>query len=74
VSARLLYRKVNQYLLNFLFGEKAGLTMPVSEMAHAEATIHLRPTSTRRIGVGPPTAPSVAPAAVSPRTAFLRVP
>ncbi len=42
VTARLLYRKVDQYLLNFMFGEKAGLTMPVTEMARAEARITLR--------------------------------
>jgi hypothetical protein len=43
VVARLLYRKVDQYLLNFMFGEKAGRTMPVTEMARAEGTIRLRP-------------------------------
>ena len=41
VSARLLYRKLDQYLLNFLFGEQAGLTTPVTEMARAEADIRL---------------------------------
>ena len=43
VTARLLYRKVDQYLLNFLFGPDSGLTMPVTEMARAEARIRLRP-------------------------------
>jgi len=33
VRARLLYRKIDQYLLNFMFGEEAGLTSPVAEMA-----------------------------------------
>lgn len=33
VSAKLLYRKVDQYLLNFLFGEDSGLTAPVSVMS-----------------------------------------
>ena len=32
VKARLLYRKIDQYLLNFMFGEDAGLTSPVTEM------------------------------------------
>jgi hypothetical protein len=41
ITARLLYRKIDQYLLNFLFGEDAGLTTPVTEMARAEATIPL---------------------------------
>jgi hypothetical protein len=39
VTARLLYRKIDQYLLNFMFGERAGLTMPITEMARAETTI-----------------------------------
>lgn len=43
LTARLLYRKVDQYLLNFIFGEKAGLTMPVTEMARAEGEIVVRP-------------------------------
>jgi hypothetical protein len=30
VSARLLYRKIDQFLLNFLFGESAGVTSPVT--------------------------------------------
>jgi hypothetical protein len=33
VSARLLYRKVDQFLLNFLFGEESGLTTPVSVLS-----------------------------------------
>ena len=41
VEARLMYRKIDQYLLNFMFGEKAGLTAPVTEMARATATIPL---------------------------------
>jgi hypothetical protein len=54
VTARLLYRKVDQYLLNFMFGEKAGLTMPVTEMARAEARIRIKPAPARRAAVGPP--------------------
>ncbi len=41
VTARLLYRKMDQYLLNFMFGEKEGLTATVTEMARAEAEIRL---------------------------------
>jgi hypothetical protein len=48
VSARLLYRKLDQYLLNFLFTEKAGLTTPVTEMASAQADIRLDPTPRKR--------------------------
>jgi hypothetical protein len=42
VRARLMYRKLDQYLLNFLFGEKAGLTTPITEMTRAEIDIPLR--------------------------------
>jgi hypothetical protein len=37
--ARLMYRKIDQTLLNFMFGEKSGLTAPAIEMASAEAII-----------------------------------
>ena len=47
VSARLLYRKVDQYLLNFMFGESSGLTLPVAEMARAEARLAVRPAKRR---------------------------
>jgi hypothetical protein len=56
VTARLLYRKIDQYLLNFMFGEKAGLTMPVTEMARASTRIRVRPAPPRRAardGAGP---------------------
>jgi hypothetical protein len=33
IRARLLYRKIDQYLLNFMFGEKEGQTSPITEMA-----------------------------------------
>jgi hypothetical protein len=48
VRARLLYRKVDQYLLNFMFGEKSGLTMAVTELARAEARIRVRREPTRQ--------------------------
>ncbi len=41
VSARLLYRKIDQYLLNFMFGEDSGLTTPITEMARDEATVRI---------------------------------
>ncbi len=49
VEARLLYRKVDQYLLNFMFGEQAGLTAPVTEMAIQTRRIALE----RGSGAGP---------------------
>lgn len=47
ITARLLYRKIDQYLLNFMFGESAGLTAPVTEMARAEATLRVRAAGSR---------------------------
>ncbi len=34
-----MYRKVDQFLINFLLGEDSGLTAPVIEMNRAWATI-----------------------------------
>jgi len=39
VTARLRYRKYDQFLLNYMFGKEAGITAPVTDMAEAEATI-----------------------------------
>lgn len=41
VTARLKYRKIDQYLLNFIFGANAGLTSPVTEMASDQRTIEV---------------------------------
>ncbi len=43
VSARLLYRKADQFLLNFLFGEDSGITAPVTEMSSDQKTITVGP-------------------------------
>ena len=34
-----MYRKVDQFLINFLLGEDSGLTAPVVEMASVQADI-----------------------------------
>lgn len=39
VEARLCYRKVDQFLLNFLFGEDSGLTSPVTNMSSVQHII-----------------------------------
>jgi hypothetical protein len=44
VTAHLDYRKADQYLLNFMFGEDAGLTAPVIRMTTAEKTIRVEGT------------------------------
>jgi hypothetical protein len=41
VKASLDYRKIDQFLLNFMFGEDHGLTAPVIQMAVAEKTIRI---------------------------------
>jgi hypothetical protein len=39
IVVALNYRKIDQYLLNFLFGEKNKLTSPVTEIARTTATV-----------------------------------
>ena len=39
VTAKLMYRKVDQFLLNFLFGKESGLTAPVTVMSEDQRTI-----------------------------------
>ncbi len=39
IEARLMYRKVDQFLINFLLGEDSGLTAPVIEMTRQSATV-----------------------------------
>ena len=41
VHARLNYRKFDQYLLNFAFGEEAGLTAPITTLSSATGTVSL---------------------------------
>jgi hypothetical protein len=47
VTARLLYRKIDQYLLNFMFGQQSGLTSPVTEMARAQSRLRVLPPRRR---------------------------
>ncbi|HEX8850030.1 MAG TPA: multiheme c-type cytochrome [Gemmatimonadaceae bacterium] len=41
VTARLLYRKADQYLLNFLFGANSGITAPVTVVSEDHKTIRV---------------------------------
>jgi hypothetical protein len=41
VSAKLRYRKIDQYLLNFMFGKEAGITTPITDISEAQTTIQL---------------------------------
>ena len=43
VTVSLNYRKVDQFLLNFLLGETNTLTSPVTEIARATATVLVKP-------------------------------
>ena len=45
VTARLMYRKADQFLLNFLFGESAGITTPVTVLS--EDTKHIEVASSQ---------------------------
>ena len=44
IVARLMYRKVDQFLINFLLGEDSGLTAPVIEMATTTARVAVQST------------------------------
>ncbi len=39
VRARLRYRKIDQFLLNFLYGKDTKLTSPITDMSEDEAVI-----------------------------------
>jgi hypothetical protein len=65
ITARLLYRKVDQYLLNFMFGEESGLTMPVIEMARAEAKVRVRPKGARSAAAEADPGPTADPVQVA---------
>ena len=43
VEAKLHYRKFDQFLLNFAFGEEAGLTAPITTIAETSATLEILP-------------------------------
>ncbi len=43
IRARLLYRKIDQYLLHFVFGEEAAVTSPVTEMASDQLEVRVVP-------------------------------
>jgi hypothetical protein len=41
LSAKLRYRKVDQFLLNYMFGKEKGITAPITDMSEAHATIQV---------------------------------
>jgi hypothetical protein len=46
VTASLQYRKVDQFLVNYLMGKDAGITAPVVEIARANAVLTVPPGGT----------------------------
>ena len=42
ILAILHYRKIDQFLLNYVLGEKSGITAPVVDIARASATVAIR--------------------------------
>ena len=45
VEAKLQYRKIDQFLLNFLMGEDSGLTAPITTISEARGTIPIASTA-----------------------------
>ena len=41
VIAKLMYRKVDQFLINFLFGQEAGITAPVVDIDARTVTVEV---------------------------------
>jgi hypothetical protein len=41
LSAKLRYRKIDQFLLNYMFGKAAGITAPITNLSEARAVIQL---------------------------------
>ncbi|MHB8520797.1 MAG: multiheme c-type cytochrome [Limisphaerales bacterium] len=58
IAVSLQYRKVDQFLLNFLFGETNTLTSPVTEIVRATATVQVK----SRTEASPPKPVALAPA------------
>jgi hypothetical protein len=51
VRTRLRYRKISQYLLNFMFGADSGLTSPITDITSQTRTIRIRSTASS-VGAG----------------------
>ncbi len=52
IVVSLQYRKVDQFLLNYLFGQENKLTSPVTEIARATATVLVQPKAGDLAGKG----------------------
>ena len=58
VNVALQYRKVDQFLLNFLFGQTNKLSSPVTEITRATATVLVRESGGTNTAARLPTAPA----------------
>jgi hypothetical protein len=47
VEVRLRYRKIGQFLMNFMFGEEKKLTAPITDLAVAKAVIEIKANPSR---------------------------
>ncbi len=62
ITAVLHYRKIDQFLLNYVLGEKSGVTAPVVDIARASATVAIRTKGAgpaRRSAAAPERAPGI---------------
>ena len=57
VQAKLQYRKIDQYLLNFLMGADSGITAPITTISEARGTI---PVLDDGLGMAEPNTPDTA--------------
>ncbi len=46
VEAKLMYRKIDQFLLNFLLGEESGITAPITVISEDRKTIKVETMGT----------------------------
>ena len=53
ITAALQYRKVDQFLLNYLFGDENKLTSPVTEIDRATASVEVRAKFHTSTSTGP---------------------
>ncbi|MEE9167087.1 MAG: multiheme c-type cytochrome [Candidatus Neomarinimicrobiota bacterium] len=52
VTAKLMYRKINQFLLNFLLGEESGVTAPISVISEDTKRIQVGSMTTLQANAG----------------------
>jgi len=65
ITAILQYRKVDQFLLNYVFGEETKITSPVTEIDRATATVELKSKAQASASMGSPNGMQAATALVN---------